>query len=89
MAPQTKPYKDMKAKNMLLDFNTWPESGSELWPPKQDYPSGVRPYDVYNPEARDINWNYLNKGCFHSALMVGGWIQPNRITLVLNPQIWT
>lgn len=69
--PETKPYKDMKAKNMLLDFRTWPESGSEIWPPKQDYPSGVRPYDVYNPEARDIYWNYLNKGLFPFG--IDGW----------------
>lgn len=69
--PETKPYKDMKAKGMLLDFHTWPESGSEIWPPRQDYPSGVRPYDVYNPEARDINWNYLNKGLF--SLGIDGW----------------
>ncbi|MFD0748826.1 glycoside hydrolase family 31 protein [Mucilaginibacter calamicampi] len=69
--PETKPYKDMKAKNMLLDFHTWPESGSELWPPKQDYPSGVRPYDVYNPEARNIYWNYLSKGLFPFG--IDGW----------------
>lgn len=69
--PETKPYKEMKAKNMLLDFHTWPESGSEIWPPKQDYPSGVRPYDVYNPEARDIYWNYLNKGLFPFG--IDGW----------------
>jgi len=54
-----------------LDFHTWPESGSELWPPKQDYPSGVRPYDVYNPEARDIFWKYLNKGLFPYG--IDGW----------------
>lgn len=69
--PETKPYKDMKAKNMLLDFHTWPESGSEIWPPKQDYPSGVRPYDVYNPEARNIYWNYLSKGLFPFG--IDGW----------------
>lgn len=69
--PETKPYKEMKEKNMLLDFHTWPESGSELWPPKQDYPSGVRPYDVYNPEARNIYWNYLSKGLFPFG--IDGW----------------
>ena len=37
---------------MIINFNTWP--------PK----SGTRPYDVYNPEARDIYRKYLNKGIF-------------------------
>lgn len=69
--PETKPYRDLKAKGMLLDFHTWPESGSEAWPPRLDYPSGVRPYDVYNPEARDIYWNYLNKGLL--SLGMDGW----------------
>jgi alpha-D-xyloside xylohydrolase len=69
--PQTLPYKELKAKNMLLDFNTWPESGSDKWPPNMDYPSGVRPYDAYNPEARDIYWKYMNKGLFSVGL--DGW----------------
>ena len=69
--PQTLQYKEMKAKNMLLDFSTWPESGSDKWPPNMDYPSGVRPYDPYNPEARDIYWKYANKGLF--SLGIDGW----------------
>jgi alpha-D-xyloside xylohydrolase len=69
--PQTKPYHEMDAKGMLFNIKTWPESGSELWPPKQDYPSGVRVYDAYNPEARDIYWKYLNKGLF--SLGIDGW----------------
>lgn len=69
--PQTLPYKELKAKNMMLDFSTWPESGSDKWPPKMDYPSGVRPYDPYNPEARDIYWKYMNKGLF--SVGIDGW----------------
>ena len=69
--PQTLQYKEMKPKNMLLDFYTWPESGSEKWPPMMDFPSGVRPYDPYNPEARDIYWRYLNKGLF--SVGIDGW----------------
>jgi alpha-D-xyloside xylohydrolase len=69
--PQTKPYHEMESKGMLLSFKTWPESGSEIWPPKLDYPSGVRVYDAYNPEARDIYWKYLNKGVF--SLGMDGW----------------
>jgi len=69
--PQTLQYKEMKPKNMLLDFSTWPQSGSEKWPPIMDYPSGVMPYDAYNPEARDIYWKYANKGLF--SIGIDGW----------------
>ncbi len=62
--PETHPYKELKKENMLLDFITWPQSGSDQWPPRKDYPSGVRVYDVYNPQARDIYWKYLNKNIF-------------------------
>ncbi len=69
--PQTLQYREMRPKNMLLDFKTWPESGSDKWPPLQDYPSGVVPYDVYNPGARDIFWKYANKGLF--SVGIDGW----------------
>ena len=69
--PQTKPYKEMDKKGMLFNITTWPESGSETWPPNADYPSGVRVYDAYNPEARDIYWKYANKGLF--ATGIDGW----------------
>ena len=36
-----------------------------------DYPSGVKVYDPYNPIARDIYWEYLNKGIF--SLGMDGW----------------
>lgn len=71
--PHTKPYLEMEKKGMLMDFKTWPESGSEKWPPMLDYPSGVRVYDAYNPGARDIYWKYLNKNIF-SLGMDGWWI---------------
>jgi alpha-D-xyloside xylohydrolase len=69
--PMTKQYRELQKIGALLDFQTWPQSGSEKWPPLMDYPSGVRPYDVYNPAARDIYWNYLNKGIF--SLGMDGW----------------
>ena len=59
--PQTKAFREMKEKNMLLSFETWPQSGLSFWPPRMDYPSGVRVYDVYNDEARDIYWNNLKR----------------------------
>ena len=69
--PQTKQYREMKPKGMLLNFGTWPQSGLETWPPNREYPSGVEPYDAYNPEARDIYWKYLNKGLF--SVGIDGW----------------
>ncbi len=70
--PQTKPYSELSAGNMLLDFATWPQSGSGIWPPRKDYPSGVKPYDPYNPAARDIYWKYLSK--LHAYGMDGWWM---------------
>ncbi len=69
--PQTKPYRALQENGMLLPFETWPRSGSELWPPRIDYPSGVRVYDAYDPAARDIYWDYANKGLF--AWGMDGW----------------
>ncbi|PJJ66515.1 glycoside hydrolase family 31 protein [Chryseobacterium geocarposphaerae] len=69
--PMTNPYREMDKKEMLFNFKTWPESGLEVWPPDMNYPSGVRVYDAYNPEARNIYWKYLNKGVF--SLGVDTW----------------
>jgi len=69
--PMTKQYKELKEIGALLDFITWPESGSDKWPPRLDYPSGVRVYDAYSPQARDIYWKYLKNGLF--SLGIDGW----------------
>ena len=58
--PETKAFKELKSKNLLFDFETWPQSGLSFWPPRKDYPSGVRVYDCYSSEARDIYWKYLS-----------------------------
>jgi alpha-D-xyloside xylohydrolase len=70
--PHTKQYRDLEKINALMNFNTWPQSGSDKWPPNRDYPSGVRVYDPYNPEARNIYWNYLKK--MHSIGLDGWWM---------------
>jgi len=57
----TKQYRELQPKGLLLDFQTWPQSGLGDWPPRMDYPSGVRPYDPYSKEARDIYWNHLTR----------------------------
>ena len=69
--PETKQYRELEKLGALMDFKTWPMSGSDKWPPMLDYPSGVRPYDPFNPEARDIYWRYLNKGLF--SFGIDGW----------------
>ena len=69
--PHTKPYRDLEKIGALMDFTTWPMSGSDRWPPNFDYPSGVRVYDPYHPKARDIYWKHLNAGIF--SLGMDGW----------------
>ena len=39
--PQTLQYKELDKQGLLFDFSTWPQSGSSIWPPKMQYPSGV------------------------------------------------
>lgn len=60
--PKTEQRKELDAKKMIINFDTWP--------PK----SGARPYDVYNPEARDIYWKYLNNGIFSYIYNDGWWL---------------
>ena len=58
--PMTKQFRELDKKGLLLPIETWPQSGlSHIWPPRMDYPSGVKVYDAFSPEARDIYWKYL------------------------------
>jgi len=60
--PQTQQYRELAEKDLLLPFETWPQSGlSHIWPPRKDYPSGVKVYDAFSPEARAIYWNHLKR----------------------------
>ena len=60
--PQTQQYRELKEKGLLLPFETWPQSGlSHIWPPRMDYPSGVKVYDAFSPIARDIYWKHLKR----------------------------
>ncbi len=69
--PATKPYRELDKNGLLFNFSTWPQSGLEAWPPNKEYPSGVRVYDAYSPQARDIYWKYLNEGLFKYG--IDGW----------------
>ncbi|MGM9713081.1 MAG: TIM-barrel domain-containing protein [Prevotella sp.] len=60
--PQTIQYRELSEKGLLFDFETWPQSGlAHLWPPRMDYPSGVKVYDAFSPVARQIYWNHLKR----------------------------
>ena len=60
--PMTQQFRELDAKGLLLPIETWPQSGiSHVWPPKMEYPSGVKVYDAFSPEARAIYWKYLKK----------------------------
>ena len=60
--PQTQQFRELEAKGLLLPFSTWPQSGiSHIWPPRKDYPSGVKVYDAFHPEAREIYWKHLKR----------------------------
>lgn len=60
--PKTEQRKELDAKGMIINFDTWPPQ------------SGARPYDVYNPEALEIYWKYLNKGIFSYIGNDGWWL---------------
>ena len=58
--PMTQQFRELDAKGLLLPIETWPQSGiSHIWPPKKEFPSGVKCYDAFSPEARAIYWKYL------------------------------
>jgi len=71
--PQTKPYRELKEKGLLFDISTWPQSGIDSqWPPRMDYPSGVKVYNAYSDVARDIYWDNLKR--LHAFGMDGWWM---------------
>lgn len=70
--PQTKPYKELNEKGLLFNFRTWPLAGTDTWPPREDYLSGVRVYDAYSPVARDIYWKHLTR--LYDLGMDGWWM---------------
>ena len=70
--PHTKPYKELNDKGLLYSFTTWPQSGLSEWPPRMDYPSGVRCYDPYSSVARDIYWQNLTR--LHKAGIDAWWM---------------
>jgi alpha-D-xyloside xylohydrolase len=52
-------YKKLKEKKLLYDFNTWPNEAR------------IRVYDAFNPLARNIYWNYMNRNLF--SIGIDAW----------------
>lgn len=70
--PKTEQRKELEAKKMMIHFDTWPPN------------SGTCPYDVYNPEALNIYWKYLDKGIFSYIGNDGWWLdstEPDHINI--------
>ena len=59
--PHTLQFRELDAKGLLLPIETWPQSGLTFWPPRMEYPSGVKVYDAFSADARDIYWKYLKR----------------------------
>ena len=81
--PMTKAYRQLVAKGLLYSFETWPQSGIPGWPPKMDYPSGVRVYNAFSKEARDIYWQNL-KNLYDMG--VDGWWMDSTDPDFFNPK---
>lgn len=61
----------MDSLKALLQFDTWPNN------------AGVRPYDPYNPVARDLYWSEMKKNIFDLG-MDGWWLdstEPDHMNL--------
>ena len=59
--PMTPQYRELDSLGLLMDFETWPQSGLPMWPPRRDYMSGVRVYDPFSADGRDIYWKHLRR----------------------------
>ncbi len=81
--PKTKAYRQLNEKGLLYDFQTWPQSGLTFWPPRMDYPSGVRVYNAFSQDARDIYWQNL-KNLFDKG--VDGWWMDSTDPDFFNPK---
>lgn len=57
--PNTNIYKELKKKGLLFDFETFPQN------------NGTKVYDAFNPQARQVYWDYMNKNIF--SLGMDGW----------------
>ena len=69
--PWTEMYQKMDSLKALLQFDTWPNN------------AGVRPYDPYNPVARDLYWSEMKKNIFDLG-MDGWWLdstEPDHMNL--------
>ena len=59
--PNSNIHKELKEKNLLLAHSTFPQG------------FGVKVYDAYNPEARDVFWKYIRQNIYDIG-MDGYWL---------------
>ena len=57
--PESNIFQELQAENLLLGQSTFPQG------------NGVRVYDPWNPRAREIFWNYMEKNLWSAG--VDGW----------------
>ncbi len=49
-------YNELKEKGMLFNFKTWESTDK------------IKVYDAFNPRAREVYWNYINKNLFSRGM---------------------
>ncbi len=54
--PETQPFAELRDKGLLFTSDTWPMG------------AGVKPYNPYSSEARDIYWKYLWNGIMNKGI---------------------
>ena len=84
--PMTKAYRELDARKLLFPFETWPASTLDVWPPRKDYPSGVRLCDNFSPITRDIYWNNLLR--LWNAGIDGWWMDSTDPDHFAKPRDW-
>ena len=76
--PMTKPFQELDSKGLLLNRRGYPTVVAER------YPSGVRPYNAYKKEARDIYWKYVER--LADMGIDAYWMDATELEILDNPE---
>ena len=66
--PESNIFQELQAENLLLGQSTFPQG------------NGVRVYDPWNPRAREIFWNYMEKNLWSAARKTTTTVPPKAPT---------